>query len=133
MESTMMNAYRALNEAQLAIQRAETFDQALHMEKKRELIVLMINGFLVKAAQAYIYRDSIVLTIIGIILGIVLGSVVGSFTVAALEPEFATFIKSFNGFAAIVGALGAGVFALRVLWYALRKIAKFDLTDINRF
>ena len=29
MESTMMNAYRALNEAQLAIQRAETFDQAL--------------------------------------------------------------------------------------------------------
>jgi hypothetical protein len=29
-------------------------------KKKRELIVLMINGFSVKDAKAYIYRDSLV-------------------------------------------------------------------------
>ena len=130
--TTVVLIYLALS-ALMALMVLLNLDIMFVMEKKRELIVLMINGFSVKAAQAYIYRDSIVLTIIGIILGIVLGSVVGSFTVAALEPEFGTFIKSFNGFAAIVGALGAGIFALGVLWYALRKIAKFDLTDINRF
>ena len=32
-------------------------------EKKRELIVLMINGFSVKDAQRYVSNDSIVLTV----------------------------------------------------------------------
>ncbi len=102
-------------------------------EKKRELIVLMINGFSVRDAQSYISRDSIVLTIVGIVIGIVLGSVVGSYTVAALEPEFGTFLKGFNPLAAVVGALGAGVFAIGVLLYALGRVKRFNLTDINRF
>lgn len=102
-------------------------------EKKRELIVLMINGFSTRQAQAYIYRDSIVLTVIGIALGVVVGSIAGGFTVSALEPEAGHFVKDFNGLAAIAGIGGAGVFAASVLIYALRKIPRFDLTDINRF
>lgn len=102
-------------------------------EKKRELIVLMINGFSTHDAKAYIYRDSIVLTILGIILGVMLGAVMGGITVFALEPNLAYWIKGFNWVAAMVGVVGAGVFATLVLLYALRRIPRFDLTDINRF
>ena len=102
-------------------------------EKKRELIVLMICGFSTKDAKAYIYRDSIVLTILGIIIGIVLGTVVGDITISALEPSTVFWIKDFNVVAALAGAVGAGAFAAAVLLWALRRIPRFDLTDINRF
>lgn len=102
-------------------------------EKKRELIVLMINGFSAKDAKAYIYRDSIALAVIGIVLGIVLGAVMGAITVYALEPDMGYFIKSFNWMAAAAGASGAGLFSVGVLLYSLRLIPRFDLTDINRF
>lgn len=102
-------------------------------EKKRELVVLMINGFSVREAQAYIYRESLVLTAIGIVLGVVLGSVVGIETVRALEPSYGHFIKEFNGMAIAIGAIGAVVLSVGVLLYALRKIRRFSLVEINRF
>ncbi|MDO4537354.1 MAG: FtsX-like permease family protein, partial [Coriobacteriales bacterium] len=102
-------------------------------EKKRELIVLMINGFSVKQAKAYIYRDSIVLTIAGILIGVLFGSLVGNITVSALEPNQGFFIKAFNWIAMGAGAVGAGFFATVVLLYALRMIPRFKLTDINRY
>lgn len=102
-------------------------------EKKRELIVLMICGFSAKDAKAYIYRDSIVLTILGIILGVALGAGMGTLTVSALEPSFGFFLKSFNVLAAGAGILMSGVFSTAVLFWSLRRIPRFDLTDINRF
>ena len=102
-------------------------------EKKRELIVLMINGFSVGDAKAYIYRDSIALTVVGIIVGVIFGAVMGGITVRALEPSYGSFISSFNPVAALVGIVGASVFSAAVLLYALRRIPRFDLTDINRF
>lgn len=102
-------------------------------EKKRELLVLRINGFSVRDAQAYIYRDSIVLTVLGIVLGVVLGTLMGGYTVSALEPDFGHFVKDFNEKAALIGAVGAGGFAMVVLFWALRQIKRFVLTDINRY
>ena len=103
------------------------------IEKKRELIVLMICGFSTKAAKAYIYRDSIVLTAMGIVLGIVAGTVMGGLTIFALEPDSAYWIKGFSPLAALVGAVGAGVFAAAMLIWSLKQIDKFELTDISRF
>ncbi|MBQ3302603.1 MAG: hypothetical protein IJH04_10775, partial [Eggerthellaceae bacterium] len=101
-------------------------------EKKRELIVLMINGFSVKDAKHYISYDNIVLTAIGIIAGIVLGCVMGSVTVLAIEPSTATFIKAVDGWAVGIGIVGSAALALIMSMIALRRIPKFDLTDINK-
>jgi hypothetical protein len=100
-------------------------------ERKRELIVLMINGFSTGDAKAYIYRDSIVLTVVGIVLGVILGSLVGVVTVRALEPGNGWFLKTFSALAVAVGTVGAGVLSTAVLLYALRRIPRFKLSDIN--
>ena len=102
-------------------------------EKKRELIVLMINGFSVKDAKKYIYNDSIVLTAIGIICGLILGCIMGSITVAAIEPSTGVFVKDVDLMAVIAGIVGSAVLAVIMSMIALRRIPKFELTDINKF
>ena len=101
-------------------------------EKKRELIVLMINGFSVKDAKHYISYDSIVLTALGIIVGIVLGCIMGSVTVAAIEPSTGVFVKSVDLWAVIIGVVGSAALAVIMSVIALRRIPKFNLTDINK-
>ena len=102
-------------------------------EKKRELIVLMINGFSVKDAKRYIYNDTIVLTVIGIVLGVVLGCVMGAVTVGSVEPSTASFVKDVDPMAVLVGVVGSAALALIMSVIALRRIPKFELTDINKF
>ena len=102
-------------------------------EKRRELIVLMINGFSVHDAKRYIYNDSIVLTLIGIVLGLVLGSVMGSLTVGSIEFEAANFLKGIAWRAIVIGAVGSAALATIMGAIALRRIPNFNLTDINRF
>ena len=101
-------------------------------EKKRELIVLMINGFSVKDAQHYVSNDSIVLTAVGIILGIILGCIMGSITVGSIEPSTATFVKSIDAKAVIAGILGSSVLAFVMGKISLRRIPNMSLTDINK-
>lgn len=101
-------------------------------EKKRELIVLMINGFSVRDARQYIYRDTIVLTIIGIVLGVVFGAVMGNITIMTLEPDMAYFAKGIDWPACAFGAVASGVLAIVLCSFALRRISHFKLSDINK-
>ena len=101
-------------------------------EKKRELIVLMINGFSVKDAKRYIYNDSIVLTAIGIVCGLILGCIMGSITVGSVEPSTATFVKDVDWVAVAAGIAGSAILAFVMSAIAMRRIPKFKLTDINK-
>lgn len=102
-------------------------------EKRRELIVLMINGYSVRQAKRYIYRDTIVLTILGIIAGVALGAAMGTITVMSVEPSSAMFVRDVNLIACASGIVGSAVLAAIMSAIALRRIPRFDLTDINRF
>ena len=102
-------------------------------EKKRELIVLMINGFSTHDAKRYIYNDTIVLTVLGIVAGIVLGCVMGAATVGAIEPSTALFVKDIDPIAVAAGIGGSAVLAFIMSAIALRRIPRFELTDINKF
>ena len=101
-------------------------------EKKKELIVLMINGFDVKYAKRYIYSDTIFLTIIGIILGEVLGCFMGFLATNSFESGMSHFLHTVNAPACLIGAgVSAGLTVIMCL-IALRRIEKFSLTEINR-
>ena len=102
-------------------------------EKKRELIVLMINGFGIRDARHYISYDTCALTAVGIVAGVLLGMVSGTITVSSVEPITGVFVKDPDGMAVVVGIVGSAVLALIMALIALRRINNFKLTDINRF
>ena len=130
--NTVVLIYVALS-ALMAIIVLLNLDVMFIDEKKRELIVLMINGFSVKDAKAYIYRDAIVMTILGILAGLVLGTVVGAYTVGAVEWQSCSFIKDPDLIACLLGAGLSAVFAAIMMIVALRRIPRFSLTDIAKF
>ena len=57
----------------------------------------------------------------------------GSITVMAIEPSTAVFVKSVDGWAVLIGILGAAILSIIMGWISLRRIPKFDLTDSNKF
>lgn len=106
---------------------------AMHItEKKKEIIVLLINGFTHKQAKKYVYSDTIILTIIGIFLGIILGALVGRVTIESLCTEASYFILSPDIIAIIAGCLVSTILTVLTAKIALKQIDKFKLTDINK-
>ena len=101
-------------------------------EKRSELIVMMINGYDSKRVKKYIYGDAIVLTIVGIILGLILGTVMGAASIHSFESSASYFIKGFNWKAATAGTLVSAVLSALMMMIALRKVDKFELSDINK-
>ncbi|MBE6479219.1 MAG: FtsX-like permease family protein [Olsenella sp.] len=130
--STVVAIYVALS-AVMALIVLLNLDHMFIDEKKRELIVLMINGFSVRDAKAYIYRDAIVMTAIGIVLGVWLGIVMGSTTVGAVEWQSCSFMKDAYLPGCVLGAVMSAVFAIAMMLVALRRIPRFSLTDISRY
>ena len=100
-------------------------------EKKRELIVLMINGFTVKQAKKYIYSDTIFLTVIANALGCVFGSVMGNLSIKSFESESTVFIHRIDSLACLIGVACSVIMTFIVSMIALKKIDKFRLSDIN--
>ena len=101
------------------------------LEKKKELIVLMINGFSLKDAKRYIYTDTIFLAIIGIILGLLLGTLFGGIAVTNFESAATMFLRRIDFKSWIFGAAGSAVLTFIMSLISLRSIGKFKLSDIN--
>ena len=101
-------------------------------EKKREMIILMINGYSVREAKKYVYKDTIFLTIIGITLGCLLGDFVGNWNMRVLSYLPAHFYEGVNWIAIGFGIGAAAILALINALIAMRRIKYFKLTDINK-
>ncbi len=101
-------------------------------EKKKELIVLMINGYTIRDARRYIYSDTIFLTVIGILLGLVLGYFMGNLATSSLETSITSFMSGFAWKACAAGTVTSAALAFLMTVVALRRIGKFHLTDINK-
>lgn len=101
-------------------------------EKRKEIVVMIINGFSRATARSYIYRDTILLTIIGIILGIIIGSIMGIASIHSIENSHTYFIKAVNWKACLTGAVATAVLSFAMIKIALRRVNRFELSDINK-
>lgn len=101
-------------------------------EKKRELIIMRINGFSIGATKKYVYRDNIVLTALGILLGIGTGIGIGVWILNVLQGESDNFLTEPNLIACLSGAGLSIVFAVITNMIALKKIDKFKASDLDR-
>ena len=100
-------------------------------EKKKELIVMMINGYSRKRVKTYIYGDTIFLSVIGVIIGILIGVSVGFATIKTFDSDCVTIMRNINIPSYLLCGLFTGVLSAISCLIALRKVDKFKLTEIN--
>lgn len=101
-------------------------------EKALELTVMRINGYSVAAAKAYIYRDNIVLTVLGIMLGVGAGLLLSNYVITSLSSESMSLITDADLKACLMGAGTSAVFALITNIIALRRVNKLKVSDISK-
>lgn len=101
-------------------------------EKKREIIILMINGFERRDAKRYIYLDTIFLTIIGMIFGLILGVLMGNLSLAAYRTASIYFEGGIDWKACLAGMGITAALSFLVSVFSLRTVDSLTLSDINK-
>lgn len=99
------------------------------LQKKRELVVMRINGFTVREVIGYCTRETILTTLAGIVLGIALGSGIAYRIVRSMEQAFIRFDRSVSPLAWLYGALITVLFTILINAIVLRKVKHLKLTD----
>jgi putative ABC transport system permease protein len=94
-------------------------------ERKRELATLKVLGFQDMEVAAYVYRENIMLTVIGSLAGIIMGIALHRLVILTTEIDnimFGRTIKSLSFLYSILLTLGFSAFVNYVMFYKLRKI-----------
>lgn len=99
--------------------------------KKRELIIMRINGFTVKEVNQYVIRETVLTTVLGILSGFAIGTAVAYRIIRILEQAFFQFDRRVNPVAWIIAAILTVAFTAIVNAIALRKTKALKLTDIQ--
>lgn len=104
----------------------------MHINRKsRELAVMRINGYSMKETKAYIYKDNIVLTILGLILGSGFGVILSYVVVRIIETGANRYVRTPNIPACLYACAVGALFALIVNLIALRKVKHLNLTNVS--
>lgn len=101
-------------------------------EKKKELIVLMINGFSRKDVNKYIAGDTIILSVLGMIVGILFGTLMSDLSLSSYLNETMFFMSGFNLWACLISIGLTAILVAFTTFLALKRIKKFKLSDINK-
>lgn len=104
----------------------------MHINRKaRELAVMRINGYTMKETKAYVYKDNIILTLMGLLLGSGFGIVLSYVVVRIIETGANRYVRTPNIPACLYACAVGALFALIVNLIALRKIKHLNLTNVS--
>ena len=94
-------------------------------ERRRELATLKVLGFYDGEVRAYVYRENIILTFVGMAAGIVIGILLHRFIIETVEVDSAMFgrIIDFSSYIySMLFTLGFSFFVNGVMYFKLKKI-----------
>ena len=74
-------------------------------ERKRELATLKVLGFYPMEVAEYVYRENVILTVIGAIVGILLGKILHRFIIVTVEIDTAMFGRNIDFSSFVYGFL----------------------------
>lgn len=94
-------------------------------ERIREIATIKVLGFYDKEVSAYIYRENIILTIIGTVVGLGLGTILHKFIMVTVEIQsmmFGRVIDMSSYFIAAVLTIVLSLFVNLAMFYKLRNV-----------
>ncbi|MCR1951197.1 FtsX-like permease family protein [Clostridium sp. DSM 100503] len=98
-------------------------------ERIREISTIKVLGFYDSEVAMYIFRENIILTILGILLGTVLGKILYVFLVSTAEMDNMMMIPTVNISGYIIAGLITMFFAILVMIMMHIKLKKVNMVD----
>ena len=98
-------------------------------ERKRELATLKVLGFYNSEVCAYVYRENIVLTVLGSLFGMLLGKILHQFVIVTVEIDNVMFGRNIDVSSFVYGFLLTVAFSCLVNGAMYFKLKKIDMVE----
>ena len=98
-------------------------------ERRRELATIKVLGFFDGEVSAYVYRENILITIIGIGAGILLGILMHRFIITTVEVDATMFGRNINWPSFVISSLFTIAFSVFVNVAMHFKLKKIDMVE----
>ncbi|MEI5992788.1 hypothetical protein A5880_000327 [Enterococcus sp. 4G2_DIV0659] len=98
-------------------------------ERIRELSTIKVLGFYDNEVTMYVYRENILLTLIGIFFGCFFGKIVHTYVLTTVEVDMLMFSPTIHWYSYLYSALITLFFTLLVMIFMHRKLKKVDMIE----
>lgn len=98
-------------------------------ERQREIATLKVLGFTPREVDAYIFRETILLTVMGALLGLVLGIFMSSYVVTTAEVDAVMFGRDIHTSSFLIAFFLTLLFSILVAFAMRRKLKAIDMVE----
>jgi putative ABC transport system permease protein len=98
-------------------------------ERQRELATIKVLGFYEGEVGAYVYRETLILSLLGTALGLFLGIFLHAFVVRTAEVDVAMFGRDIYPMSFVYAALLTMLFSVLVCLVMFPKLRKIDMVE----
>nr|WP_263864686.1 ABC transporter permease [Enterococcus sp. DIV0242_7C1] len=98
-------------------------------ERIRELSTIKVLGFYDNEVTMYVYRENIILTLIGIVIGCFFGKVVHGYVLTTVEVDMLMFSPTIHWISYFYSAVITMFFTLLVMVFMHRKLKKVNMIE----
>jgi len=98
-------------------------------ERRRELATLKVLGFYDGELEKYVFRENIILTVVGMILGIIIGVVLHFFVMRSVETDTMMFSRQIKWYSYIFSIVLTAAFSILVNVLMSFKLRKIDMIE----
>ena len=98
-------------------------------ERTREIATLKVLGFTRREVAAYVFRENVLLTLLGILVGFVLGIGLHRFVMATVEVDMMMFGREIKAASYLIASAMTFAFAMLVNLAMLPKLKKIDMVE----
>ena len=98
-------------------------------ERRREIATLQVLGFTSREVAMYIYRETILLTLLGCIVGVLFGTILEGFVATSAEGNFSMFGREIHALSYIVSCVITCIFCFFVMFIMRRKFEAVDMVE----
>ena len=98
-------------------------------ERRREIASLKVLGFTPREVNSYIFREVLMLTLIGAAIGLVLGVFLEGFVVSTAEVDYVMFGREIHAWSFVAAFALTIVFTCVVMLFMRPKLAAIDMVE----
>ncbi len=98
-------------------------------ERMREIATLKVLGFYNGETANYVYRENIILTVVGAAIGLFFGSFLSRFIIESIQMDMVMFPKEVTVLTYILGFVLTFAFSMLVNWMMYFKMKKISMVE----